>query len=63
MTACYSVKRNVMKYQWVLFDADETLFSFNSYLGLKEMLARVREKQRIAEKRWKEKQRKQREEP
>lgn len=29
-----------MKYQWVLFDADETLFSFNSYLGLKAMLAR-----------------------
>lgn len=29
-----------MKYQWVLFDADETLFSFNSYLGLKKMLAR-----------------------
>lgn len=28
-----------MKYQWVLFDADETLFSFNSYLGLKKMLA------------------------
>lgn len=29
-----------MKYQWILFDADETLFSFNSYLGLKSMLAR-----------------------
>ncbi|AUI65963.1 MULTISPECIES: pyrimidine 5'-nucleotidase [Glaesserella] len=29
-----------MKYQWILFDADETLFSFNSYLGLKTMLAR-----------------------
>lgn len=29
-----------MKYQWVLFDADETLFSFNSYWGLKAMLAR-----------------------
>lgn len=29
-----------MKYQWVLFDADETLFSFNSYFGLKAMLAR-----------------------
>lgn len=29
-----------MKYQWVLFDADETLFSFNSYLGLKAMLVR-----------------------
>ncbi len=29
-----------MKYQWILFDADETLFSFNSYLGLKAMLAR-----------------------
>lgn len=29
-----------MKYQWILFDADETLFSFNSYDGLKPMLAR-----------------------
>lgn len=29
-----------MKYQWILFDADETLFSFNSYLGLKAMLVR-----------------------
>lgn len=29
-----------MKYEWVLFDADETLFSFNSYDGLKAMLAR-----------------------
>ncbi len=29
-----------MKYQWILFDADETLFSFNSYLGLRAMLAR-----------------------
>lgn len=29
-----------MKYQWILFDADETLFSFNSYLGLKAMLIR-----------------------
>ncbi|MDP8033610.1 pyrimidine 5'-nucleotidase [Pasteurella atlantica] len=27
-----------MKYKWILFDADETLFSFNSYLGLKAML-------------------------
>ncbi|WP_301098437.1 pyrimidine 5'-nucleotidase [Otariodibacter sp.] len=27
-----------MKYQWILFDADETLFSFNSFLGLKSML-------------------------
>ncbi len=27
-----------MKYKWILFDADETLFSFNSYLGLKEVL-------------------------
>lgn len=27
-----------MKYQWILFDADETLFSFNSYLGLQSML-------------------------
>lgn len=29
-----------MKYQWILFDADETLFSFNSYLGLRAMLVR-----------------------
>lgn len=29
-----------MKYQWILFDADETLFSFNSFLGLKAMLIR-----------------------
>ncbi|WP_150540171.1 pyrimidine 5'-nucleotidase [Actinobacillus vicugnae] len=29
-----------MKYHWILFDADETLFSFNSYDGLKTMLAR-----------------------
>ncbi|MCK3654346.1 dUMP phosphatase [Pasteurellaceae bacterium Macca] len=27
-----------MYYQWILFDADETLFEFNSYLGLKAML-------------------------
>lgn len=27
-------------YEWVLFDADETLFSFNSYFGLKAMMAR-----------------------
>lgn len=27
-----------MRYQWILFDADETLYSFNSYLGLKAML-------------------------
>lgn len=29
-----------MKYQWILFDADETLFSYDSFLGLKTMLAR-----------------------
>lgn len=29
-----------MKYQWILFDADETLYSFNSYLGLRPMLKR-----------------------
>ncbi|KMK51981.1 dUMP phosphatase [[Actinobacillus] muris] len=28
-----------MKYQWILFDADETLYSFNSYFGLKAVLA------------------------
>lgn len=27
-----------MKYQWILFDADETLFSFNSFEGLKRVL-------------------------
>lgn len=29
-----------MRYEWILFDADETLFSFRSYNGLKTMLAR-----------------------
>ncbi|MDP8162439.1 pyrimidine 5'-nucleotidase [Pasteurella skyensis] len=29
-----------MKYKWILFDADETLFSFNSYLGLSRVLER-----------------------
>lgn len=29
-----------MKYDWILFDADETLYSFNSFYGLKTMLAR-----------------------
>lgn len=29
-----------MKYQWILFDADETLFSFDSFTGLKAMLKR-----------------------
>lgn len=29
-----------MKYEWILFDADETLFSFNSFWGLKAMLER-----------------------
>ncbi|AGH38816.1 HAD superfamily haloacid dehalogenase hydrolase [Bibersteinia trehalosi USDA-ARS-USMARC-188] len=29
-----------MKYNWILFDADETLYSFNSFHGLKPMLAR-----------------------
>lgn len=28
------------KYRWVLFDADETLFAFRSYQGLKNVLAR-----------------------
>ncbi|MGX3020177.1 pyrimidine 5'-nucleotidase [Ursidibacter sp. B-7004-1] len=32
-----------MKYQWILFDADETLFSFNSFLGLKVMMERYGE--------------------
>lgn len=27
-----------MRYQWILFDADETLYSFNSYFGLKAVL-------------------------
>lgn len=29
-----------MKYQWILFDADETLYSYYSFDGLKAMLAR-----------------------
>ncbi|AKO31603.1 dUMP phosphatase [[Haemophilus] ducreyi] len=29
-----------MKYEWVLFDADETLFSFNAYMALNIMLKR-----------------------
>lgn len=29
-----------MKYQWILFDADETLFHFHSLQGLQTMLAR-----------------------
>jgi 5'-nucleotidase len=29
-----------MKYQWILFDADETLFHFDSYQGLKLMFSR-----------------------
>lgn len=29
-----------MKYQWILFDADETLFSFRSFGGLQKVLAR-----------------------
>ncbi|QIW15745.1 noncanonical pyrimidine nucleotidase, YjjG family [Pasteurellaceae bacterium RH1A] len=29
-----------MKYDWILFDADETLYSYNSFIGLKSMLAR-----------------------
>ena len=28
-----------MRYDWILFDADETLYSFNSFHGLKAMLA------------------------
>ncbi|SUB30380.1 nucleotidase [Yersinia pseudotuberculosis] len=29
-----------MKYQWILFDADETLFHFDAYQGLKLMFSR-----------------------
>lgn len=29
-----------MKYQWILFDADDTLFSFDAYQGLKLMFSR-----------------------
>ncbi|NLQ16417.1 pyrimidine 5'-nucleotidase [Marinomonas sp. M1K-6] len=29
-----------MKYQWVLFDADETLFHFDNFAGLKHMFAK-----------------------
>ncbi|TNH08700.1 pyrimidine 5'-nucleotidase [Testudinibacter sp. TR-2022] len=28
-----------MKYQWIFFDADETLFSFDSFRGLQQMFA------------------------
>ncbi|WP_341501207.1 pyrimidine 5'-nucleotidase [Gallaecimonas sp. GXIMD4217] len=28
-----------MQYQWILFDADETLFHFDAYQGLKQMFA------------------------
>ncbi|MFC0322661.1 pyrimidine 5'-nucleotidase [Gallibacterium melopsittaci] len=28
-----------MKYNWILFDADETLFSFDSFAGLKQLFA------------------------
>ena len=28
-----------MKYKWVLFDADETLFHFDAYQGLKQMFS------------------------
>ncbi len=30
-----------MKYDWILFDADETLFSFDAFKGLKTMFARL----------------------
>jgi 5'-nucleotidase len=29
-----------MKYQWILFDADETLFHFDNFAGLKHMFAK-----------------------
>ncbi|AAU38512.1 unknown [[Mannheimia] succiniciproducens MBEL55E] len=28
-----------MKYQWIFFDADETLFSFNAFAGLQKLFA------------------------
>ena len=28
-----------MKYQWIFFDADETLFSFDAFQGLRKMFA------------------------
>lgn len=28
-----------MKYQWILFDADETLFHFDAFAGLQRMFA------------------------
>ncbi|WP_028775081.1 pyrimidine 5'-nucleotidase [Shewanella waksmanii] len=31
-----------MKYQWILFDADETLFHFDAYQGLKLMFSRFK---------------------
>ncbi len=30
-----------MKYQWVLFDADETLFNFDTFTGLKHMFSEL----------------------
>jgi len=30
-----------MKYDWILFDADETLFSFDAFTGLQTMFARL----------------------
>ncbi len=29
-----------MKYQWILFDADETLFHFDAFKGLQLMFSR-----------------------
>ncbi|MDB2387061.1 pyrimidine 5'-nucleotidase [Shewanella sp.] len=31
-----------MKYKWILFDADETLFHFDAFTGLQRMFARVK---------------------
>ncbi|EGU60845.1 dUMP phosphatase, partial [Vibrio nigripulchritudo ATCC 27043] len=30
-----------MKYSWILFDADETLFSFDAFKGLQTMFSRL----------------------
>lgn len=31
----------ILKYQWILFDADETIFEFNSFLGLQKIMAQA----------------------
>ncbi|WP_241504047.1 pyrimidine 5'-nucleotidase [Pelagibaculum spongiae] len=35
------MKHQSMKYQWILFDADETLFHFDAFKGMKLMFSRL----------------------